>query len=118
MFELPDKWDIHHTSLAAWADLILIAPATADMISKLACGLADCIVSATVLSAKAKVLIAPAMNDRMYKNKITQKNIQELKGAGYKFIDPIRGHLACGYTGVGHLADPAAIIKTIEKFLK
>ena len=58
------------------------------------------------------------MNDRMYKNSITQRNIQVLKKAGYKFIDPIHGHLACGYAGIGHLADTASIIKRIEKILK
>ena len=118
MFELPGKWDIKHTSLAAWADLVLIAPASADMISKLACGLADCIVSAAVLSAKAKVLIAPAMNDNMYKHKAIQENIAKLKRFGYKFIGPEKGHLACGYEAIGHIADTEDIAQAVRKLLK
>ena len=117
MFELPEDWDIRHTSLAAWADLILIAPASADMISKLACGLANCIVSAAVLSSKAKVLIAPAMNDNMYNHKATRENIAKLKRFGYKFTGPKKGHLACGYKGIGHIADTEDIIKAVKKAL-
>ena len=118
MFELPAEWDIYHTSLGAWADLILIAPASADMISKLACGLADCIVSAAVLAAKAKVLIAPAMNDAMYKHKAIQENIAKLKRFGYKFVGPKKGHLACGYKGIGHIADVKDIVQAAERLLK
>ena len=118
MFELPDKREISHISLAQKADIIVICPATANIIAKLAAGLCDNLLTCTVISSSAPVLIAPAMNDKMYKNKITQKNIQELKKAGYKFIDPIHGHLACGYSGVGHLAEVAHIAKRIEKILK
>ena len=118
MFKLPEKRDIYHTSLAMWADLILIAPASADMISKLACGLANCIVSATVLASKSKVLIAPAMNDSMYKHKAIQENISRLKKFGYKFIGPKKGHLACGYEGIGHIADTEDIVKAVKRFLK
>ena len=117
MFEKPEEWDACHVSLAAWADLILIAPASADMISKLACGLANCIVSATVLAGKAKVLIAPAMNDRMYKHRAIQENIARLKKFGYKFIGPKKGHLACGYKAIGHIADTEDIIKAVKKAL-
>lgn len=118
MFEPPAKWDVCHISLAEWADLILIAPASADMIAKLACGSAGCILSATVLSSKAKVLIAPAMNDKMYKHKAVQDNIAKLKKFGYKFVGPKRGHLACGYEGMGHIADVADIIKAVKKTLE
>lgn len=117
MFELPARRDICHLSLAEWADLILIAPASADMVSKLACGLADCILSATVLSSRAKVLIAPAMNDKMYKHKAIQENIAKLKNYGYKFIGPKRGRLACGYEGIGHIADVEEIVQVIKKLL-
>ena len=118
MFELPDKWDIHHTSLAVWADLVLIAPASADMISKLACGLADCIVSAAVLSTRAKVLIAPAMNNNMYDHKAIRENIAKLKKFGYKFVGPKKGHLACGYKGIGHIADVKDIVEAAQNLLK
>ncbi len=118
MFKVLEKWDVCHVSLAAWADLILIAPASADMISKLACGLANCIVSATVLAGKTKILVAPAMNDRMYKHKAIQENIARLKKFGYKFVGPKKGYLACGYEGIGHIADTEDIIKAVKKLLK
>lgn len=118
MFEPPQKWDACHISLAEWSDLILVAPASADMIAKLACGSADCILSATVLSSKAKVLIAPAMNDKMYKHKAVRQNIAELKKFGYEFVGPKKGHLACGYIGMGHIADVADIVAAAKRLLK
>jgi len=118
MFQPPPTWEVSHVSLAGWADLILIAPATADTISKLACGLANCILSATVLSSEGKILIAPAMNDRMYKHKTVQENIARLKRFGYKFIGPKRGHLSCGYEGMGHIADTEDIVKAVKKLIK
>ena len=118
MFALPEKWDVYHTSLAEWADLILIAPASADIISRMACGLADDILSATVLASKAKVLIAPAMHEKMYKHKAVQENIARLKRFGYKFIGPKRGYLACGYEGMGHIADVEDIVKAAKILLK
>lgn len=117
MFELPENRDVCHVSLGEWADLILIAPATADIISKLACGSADCVLNAAVLSSKAKVLIAPAMNDRMYGHKAVQANIAALKKFGYKFIGPKEGHLACGRTAIGHIADVKDIVKTVEELI-
>ena len=118
MFRVGERWDIYHTSLAEWADVILIAPATADMISKLACGLADCSLSATVLASRAKVLIAPAMNEKMYTHKAVQENIEKLEKFGYKIIAPKRGYLACGYEGMGHIADTKNIIEAVKKALK
>ncbi|MFH0840277.1 MAG: flavoprotein [Candidatus Omnitrophota bacterium] len=118
MFAPREKWDIYHTSLAEWAGLILIAPATADIISKLACGLADCALSAVVLASRAKVLIAPAMNEKMYTHKAVQENITKLKRFDYKFISPKRGYLACGYEGMGHIADTEDIVKAAKEALK
>lgn len=118
MFKPPAIWDVSHISLAEWADLILIAPASADMISKLACGSANCILSATVLSSKAKVFLAPAMNDKMYKHKAVEENIAKLIKFGYKFVGPKRGHLACGYEGMGHIADTEDIIKAVKKAIR
>ncbi len=109
---------VTHVSLAQNADLIVICPATANIIAKLASGLCDDLLSATVISSTAPVLIAPAMNDRMYGNSITQRNIRELIKTGYKFIDPVKGQLACGYAGVGHLARISQIMDRIEKILK
>ncbi|NQT46212.1 MAG: hypothetical protein HQ593_01875 [Candidatus Omnitrophica bacterium] len=117
MFQPPAEWDPLHTSLADKADLILIAPATANIIGKLASGIVDDIITCTVFATKAPVLLAPAMNDNMYKNKITQANIRKLKEAGYKFVGPIKGHLACGRAGEGHIADTAAIVKAARQLI-
>jgi len=118
MFRLPEKREIAHVSLARKADVIVICPATANIIAKLASGICDDLLTSTVISSTSPVLVAPAMNDKMYRNKITRRNMQELKKAGYAFIDPVRGQLACGYVGLGHLADTGHIIKKIEKILK
>ena len=117
IFDASDTWDIEHISLAQKADLILIAPATANIIAKLASGICDDLLSCTVCASKAKVLIAPAMNENMYQNKITQSNIAKLKSCGYKFIAPSKGLLACGVVGVGCLAETAEIVKEVKKLL-
>ncbi|MBN1871309.1 MAG: hypothetical protein JW800_01925 [Candidatus Omnitrophica bacterium] len=118
MFALPEEWDVCHVSLAKWADLILVAPASADMIAKLAHGRADCIISATILSAKADVLITPAMNDNMYRHPSVQQNIRSLKRMGYKFIGPKHGRLACGDQGIGHIAGTKEIVLAVKRLLK
>jgi len=118
MFRLPEKREVVHVSLAQKADLIVICPATANIIAKLASGMCDDLLTSTVISSEAPVLIAPAMNDKMYKNSITQRNLRELKKAGHAFIGPVQGRLACGYAGLGHLADIDRIIKNVEKILK
>jgi phosphopantothenoylcysteine decarboxylase/phosphopantothenate--cysteine ligase len=117
MFELPEKWDLVHTSLADKADLILIAPATANIIGKLANGICDDLLTCTVFASKAKVLIAPAMNNKMYEHKIVQDNIKKLKNLGYKFIDPVRGRLACGEEAIGCLARVEDIVLEVKKLL-
>jgi len=108
--------EIEHISLAEKADLILVAPATANFIAKLACGICDDLLTCTICASSAKVLIAPAMNENMYQNKITQSNIAKLKSCGYKFIAPQKGILACGKVGVGCLAPVEDIIKEVKKF--
>ncbi len=117
MFALPEKWDLVHTSLADKADLILIAPATANIIGKLASGICDDLLTCTVFASRAKVLIAPAMNSKMYEHKIVQENIQKLKRLGYKFINPIRGKLACGAEGIGCLAKVEDIVLEVKRLL-
>jgi len=117
IFEEQDAWEIEHVALAQKADLILIAPATANIIAKLAAGICDDLLTCTVCASKAKVLIAPAMNENMYKNKITQSNIAKLKSCGYKFIDPTSGVLACQAKGIGCLADTEEIVKEVKKIL-
>lgn len=117
IFDEQDTWEIEHISLAEKADLILIAPATANIIAKLAGGICDDLLTCTVCASKAGVLIAPAMNENMYKNKITQSNIAKLKSCGYKFVAPASGLLACGVVGVGCLADTEEIVKQVKKIL-
>lgn len=117
MFDASDTGHIEHISLAQKADLILIAPATANIIAKLAAGICDDLLSCTVCASKARVLIAPAMNEQMYQNKITQSNIAKLKSCGYKFISPSKGLLACGVAGVGCLAETVEIVKEVKKLL-
>ena len=118
MFALPDEREVAHVSLAKKADIIVISPATANIIGKLASGVCDDLLSCTVFSSKCPVLLAPAMNDNMYKHRITERNITELKKAGCRFIGPVRGHLACGYVATGHLAEISQIMKAIDKTLK
>lgn len=118
MFERNKEWNIAHTALADIADLFLIAPATANIIAKLANGIADDLLSTTVLATKAPVLIAPAMNPNMYSNQITQSNINKLKEAEYFFIDPEYGKTACGTEGVGRLARIPVIINSVINLLE
>lgn len=117
MFNTPDEFSPVHTSLADRADLILIAPATANIIGKIASGICDDILSATVVSSEAPIIFAPAMNEKMYENKIVQENIRKLKSLGYKFVGPIKGALACGHTGIGHIAKIEEIVDEVKKAL-
>ena len=117
MFDQPKDWNIEHISLAEAADLILVAPATADSIAKLSAGLCDDLLSCIILASKAPVLIAPAMNDNMYSHPVTRENIARLKKIGYKFIGPAKGRLASGKVGVGRLADVEEIVKEVKKIL-
>ena len=114
MFAEPKAWEIQHISLAQKADLMLIAPATANIIGKVANGISDDMLSTTIMAAsKAKVIFAPAMNTNMYQNKIVQNNIKKLKDFGYEFIEPASGRLACGDVGVGKLADVSTIVERV-----
>ena len=117
MFEDPKAWDVEHISLAKRADVFLIAPATANVIGKIANGIADDMLTTTVMATKAKVLIAPAMNTNMYENPILQRNINTLKELGYNFVEPESGRLACGDTGKGKLASPETIVDEVVKLL-
>ena len=117
MFEEPKTWDVEHISLAKSADVFLIAPATANVIGKIANGIADDMLTTTVMATKGKVLIAPAMNTNMYENPIVQRNITTLKDLGYSFVEPESGRLACGDTGKGKLASPETIVEEVVKLL-
>ncbi len=113
MFDEPKTWEIEHISLAQKADLFVIVPATANIIGKIANGIADDMLTTTVMATKAPVLIAPAMNTNMYQNPIVQENIRKLEQMGYRFIEPDTGQLACGDVGVGKLPPPEKIVEEI-----
>ena len=117
MFALPENRSPEHIALSEETDIILIAPATADIISKVAGGLCDDIVSCTVCASTKPVVFAPAMNENMYNNPIIQEKIQYLKDKNYYFIDPVEGNLACGKKGIGHLASTSKIVEEIKKIL-
>ena len=114
LFDKKNAWRIPHISLSKEADLIAIIPATANIIGKIAGGIADDIVSTTVVAATSPVMIAPAMNTNMYHNPVTQRNIETLKSLGYLFITPTSGVLACGDIGDGKLASVEAIVEAIK----
>ncbi|MCH6268935.1 bifunctional phosphopantothenoylcysteine decarboxylase/phosphopantothenate--cysteine ligase CoaBC [Neobacillus citreus] len=107
---------IAHIDLADWADLVLVAPATANTIAKLAGGIADNMVTTTLLATTAPVWIAPAMNVHMYDHPAVKKNLDTLADYGYRFIEPSEGYLACGYVGKGRLEEPEKIVELIQGF--
>ena len=117
MFELTSEYNEEHIALAEAADAIVIAPATANTIARLATGIADNMLGTVVLATEKPVIIAPAMNDVMYRNPVTQENINRLKARGFVFIEPEYGRLASGKIGKGRLPETAKIIETIEKVL-
>ena len=117
MFTEPKAWEIQHISLAHKADVMLIAPATANIIGKVANGIADDMLSTTIMATKAKVIFAPAMNTNMYENPIVQNNIKKLKEFGYEFIEPASGRLACGDIGKGKLEKPEIIVEKVLSYL-
>lgn len=110
-------WEVEHIALAKWADLFLIAPATANMIAKMACGIADDMLSTTVLATKAPVLLAPAMNTGMWTADATQRNIRTLTERGIRMIGPDSGFLACGDSGAGRMSEPTAIVDAVTELL-
>jgi phosphopantothenoylcysteine decarboxylase/phosphopantothenate--cysteine ligase len=116
-FSLTQESEIGHIRLADTADLILLAPATANIIGKLAHGIADDLLTTVLLATTAPVLIAPAMNVHMYAHPVVQENLQKLASLGYKLIEPAEGFLACGYEGKGRLADPEDIVEEVRAAL-
>lgn len=116
-FARPETWEVEHVALAKRADVFVIAPATANILAKMACGLADDMLSTTVLATRAPVLIAPAMNTGMWDNPATQENVERLQQRGVHFIGPEGGFLACGDTGAGRMSAPKDIFDAIEKLL-
>lgn len=117
MFDTAREFDPAHVSLADWAELVVIAPATANIIGKIACGIADDLLSCVVMATTAPVLIAPAMNINMWENRVLQGNVRKLKKLGYRFVGPGEGYLACGYEGIGRLTSTEEIIREMKRIL-
>ncbi len=117
MFATPTEFDIEHIALAERAEVVVIAPATADIIAKLAAGIADDLLCCTVLTTRAPVILAPAMNVNMYENSITQDNLGKLRARGFSIVDPGYGPMACGAVGAGRLADTEQILAAMARAL-
>ena len=117
MFDLESEYSVEHVALAEAADVVVIAPATANIIAKIACGIADDSLTCTVLATEAPVVVAPSMNDNMYKNPVTQENIEKLKLRGFVIVEPEFGRLASGKIGQGRLAGIEKIIKAVNSSL-
>ncbi len=111
------EYSVEHIALAKLADLVLIAPATANIIAKCAAGIADDMLTTTVLATRAPIMFAPAMNSNMYEHPLTQENIQKLQQLGWQLIEPAVGHLACGTSGVGRMPEPQELVEAVKEYL-
>ena len=116
MWQEIQQYDVEHIALAQLADVVLVAPATANVIAKCACGMADDMLTTTLLATKAPVFFAPAMNTNMYENSITQQNLHTLQERGCHVIEPAAGHLACGTSGVGRMPEPQELVEILADF--
>ena len=114
MFEQVHQWDVEHIALATWADAYVVVPATANVIGKIYAGIADDMLTTTIMATTAPKYLCPAMNTEMYNNPITQRNLEGLRSLGYHIMDPVEGWLACGITGIGRLPEPKAIVDWLE----
>ena len=112
-FERNSGYHVAHIAMAAEADIVMIAPATANVIAKLAHGIADDMLTSTMLACTAPILLSPAMNTHMYDNPVTQENMRKLESLGYQLIEPAAGHLACGDTGKGKMPEPEMLLDCI-----
>lgn len=117
LFETPEVYDARHIDLTRRADLIVIAPATANIIGKLANGICDDLLSTLLCSTDSEILVAPAMNHRMWNHRATQRNIKQIRDDGCQIIGPDSGQLACGDVGEGRMAEPENILKRITEVL-
>ena len=117
LFSLLQEQDIGHISLADRADLLVIAPATANLIGKISAGIADDLLTTTVMACKAPVLLVPAMNSNMWQNPVCRSNVEELQQCGYHMLEPVTGMLACGWEGQGKMPEPQAIRDETQRLL-
>lgn len=115
-FQTPENFQVEHVALAQLADAFLVAPATANILAKMACGIADDMLSTTLLATKAPVFVAPAMNTGMWTAQATRENMERLVKRGVRVIGPGTGMLACGDSGAGRMSEPAEIVETLERF--
>ncbi|MBP7721956.1 MAG: bifunctional phosphopantothenoylcysteine decarboxylase/phosphopantothenate--cysteine ligase CoaBC [Alphaproteobacteria bacterium] len=116
LFSLKDETEMGHIRLSREADLIVVAPASANMIAKLSNGIADDLASTALLAANKQILLAPAMNHKMWNNAATQDNLEKLKSRGFKFVGPVEGDMACNEFGMGRMAEPEEILRSIFSF--
>ena len=116
MWDSNQEFNVEHIALANWADAFVVAPATANILAKMANGIADDLLSTTLLAAQAPIIVCPAMNTGMYQNSITQENIEKLQKHGVTVMPPAVGYLACGVTGPGRLPEPQQIVEFIDAF--
>mgnify|MGYP000261138658 FL=1 len=114
MFEDVHDWNVEHIALAKWADAYLVAPATANVIGKLAAGIADDMLTTQLMATKAPIFLCPAMNTNMYENPITQRNMQTLRDLGFHILEAASGSLACGISGIGRLPEPVDIVNWLS----
>lgn len=117
LFDLTQEQTISHIQLADKADMVLVAPATANVLAKVAHGICDDLLTTLICATRAKVIFAPAMNTHMWENKVTQRNVGILKELGYQIIPPDSGDLACGYAGEGRMPEPDVILSTMKNLL-
>ena len=118
LWELKDEVEIGHIQLSRAADLLLVCPATADLLAKMAAGIADDLATTLLLATDKPVVVAPAMNVRMWQHAATQRNVAQLKADGVRVIDPAEGEMACGEFGPGRLPEPAELMDRISDLLK
>lgn len=114
MFEDVHDWNVEHIALATWADAYVVAPATANVIGKIASGIADDMLTTQIMATQAPVFLCPAMNTNMYLNPITQRNMNTLRQLGYHILEAASGSLACGTSGIGRLPEPVDIVKWLQ----
>jgi phosphopantothenoylcysteine decarboxylase/phosphopantothenate--cysteine ligase len=117
LFDPGEEGQIDHIALADWGEAVVVAPATANLLAKMAAGIADDLVTTLLLATRAPVLVAPAMNVNMWRHAATQANVATLRDRGIRFVGPESGELACGHEGVGRMAEPEAIEAAVELLL-
>jgi phosphopantothenoylcysteine decarboxylase/phosphopantothenate--cysteine ligase len=117
VFEAPEEWDLLHTSLSERADLVVVCPATLNLLGKLAHGICDDLLLCVLFATPAPVLLVPAMNPRMFHHPANRENMERLRRMGYEFVGPTKGKVACGQEGLGHIADTDAVVSAIRKKL-